>query len=304
MSRKLAKRFVFATMSVLFLIAVGISSQAQQPPAAPATTMQPKQATRRGGQAVQPPAEVQPGGNFGAGGESVRGRGTATIGFGANTREISLPSESALLNEDAEVIQLRVWVISIKASGEQVAAAPVANLLARADSLPQTLDSSAIVRDLIVQLKNAKILYGLREFRISAGVGQTAQQMLGAQRPIVTNTTMNAVGGGRVNSYQYMDIGTQVFASPRIESSSAVSVAIQFRDSAIDENERSVAVMESKDGQPTLKIPEITSHIVQTSVRFNRGGAAVIETNSVTNAEGGIAAELLILGEVRGGNAN
>jgi hypothetical protein len=300
MSRKLAKRFVFATMSVLFLIAVGISSQAQQPPAAPATTMQPKQATRRGGQAIQPPAEVQPGGNFGAGG----GRDAGGPAFPEATGGVRMRSEPEILREDAEVMQLRLWAISVKATENQVATASVANLLARVDGLPQTLDSSVTVRDLIAQLKNAKILSGSREFRISAGVGQTSQQILGAQRPIVTNTTMNAVGGGRVNSYQYMDIGTQVFVSPRIESSSAVSVAIQFRDSAIDENERSVAVMEAKDGQPTLKIPEITSHIVQTSVRFNRGGAAVIETNSATNAEGGVAAELLILGEVRGGNAN
>jgi hypothetical protein len=217
---------------------------------------------------------------------------------------MAVPGELETLREDAEVMQLRLWVISIKATNEQIATASVANLLSRVDSLPQTLESSVFARDLIAQLKNAKILAGSREFRISAGDGQTSQQMIGAKRPIVTNTTMNAVGGGRTNAYVYHDIGSQIFATPRVESANSVAVGIQFTDSTADQDERSVAVMESKDGQPALQIPEITSHVVRTSVRFNRGGAAVIEANTATNAEGGVAAELLILGEVRGGNTN
>jgi hypothetical protein len=244
--------------------------------------------------------------SFGGGRGGRGGRGGARVGGGFGGRSMALADPAPRAEENAEILQLRLWVLSIRLSAEQAQNETLRNLVTEATNLPQTIESTNAFRELVAKLTKAQILQRSREYRIAAAVGQTAQLTNGSQRPVITNTTLSGRGGGggRVNTYQYHSVGTSISVTPRIESMGLLSIALNFNDSDLAESDRSVPVAEL-DGAKPVMIPEITSVQLQTNVRLKRGGAAIVQTDTSSDSASGIVeAKLIVLGETREGASN
>lgn len=300
--------------AVAFALSFALSSLSQAQPQQPAATPANPPSQQQGSEERQPNEIERPtafeqgfGSRGGRGGRGGRGRQRGGIeaseSFGGGFSEFTPGAaeqsvDAPAANQPMEIVQLRLWALSIHVPSEKAADQLVASLGESVNNLPQNIDSLDKVRELIAKLTEAKILHRSREFRFSAANGQLAQITLGSQEPMITNTSTSPRGGGRTSNYQYQAVGTTIQATARLVSGENIRVGLTYEASSLEPTDPPVVVSEPENGK-SVSIPQIISQRVQTNVRFKRGGATVVQADTTAEPKnGGVRLQLLILGGI------
>ena len=204
-------------------------------------------------------------------------------------------ADTPLTDSPQSQVVLNLWELTVSESAKQPEADSKSNLTWQLQNLPTEFGSLNEVRDFISRLKDAGRLRSSREVRLVAFDGQAAFLKVGADKPQITGMSMSSQG--RVNNIMYRSVGTVIEARPRVDTEKHIQVQLNYEASDLAKAE-DVPIAESNDGTSKFA-SSIVSRQLKATAKFKNGGAAIVQSDSISgSADKSVAGQtvLIILG--------